>query len=217
MGAYEAVAIESDGRRLAGLLFGTDAGAGEPTRPGVLFIHGYGSDQRGYRSRAEAVVGAIGAVCLTFDLGGHGESSGTRASLTPLDHRRDALAAYDRLVALPGVDPNRIGVCGASYGAYLAAELVSERPVSRLLLRAPTLVGDAGGRPPVGITTFRGRVLVVESGEDEVIPRSTIAAYLEACGGRARHEVIEGATHALTDPRWQQAFVDLIVDWFRDL
>ena len=38
------VAFESDGRRLIGHLFEADTGAKEkPSRPGVLFIHGYGS------------------------------------------------------------------------------------------------------------------------------------------------------------------------------
>ena len=108
-------------------------------------------------------------------------------------------------------------MCGASYGAYLAALLVSERPVSRLLLRAPALARDKHGRAPASLASYTGPVLVVESGGDEVVPKSTIAPYLEACGGRARQEVIEGATHALTDPRRQQAFIDLIVDWFKDL
>jgi uncharacterized protein len=125
------------------------------------------------------------------------------------------VAAYDRLAAVQGVDPNRIGVCGASYGAFLGARLVSDRPVNRLLLRAPALGDDLSG--PASLGTYMGSVLVVESGRDEVIPHTTIATYLEACGGRARHEVIDGATHALTDPRWQQAFVDLIVDWCKDL
>jgi len=209
------VTFESDGRKLVGKLFDDDAGANRPSRPGVLFIHGYGSDMRGYRARAEAASAAMGGTCLTFDLGGHGKSSGTLTSLSVLDHRLDALAALDKLVAEPGIDPNRIGVCGASYGGYLAAVLVSERPVSRLLLRAPALGED--GSVPSGLSTFTGAVMVVESGEDEVVPKATIEAYLEACGGRARHEVIEGASHALTEPQWQRAFVDLIVEWFHDL
>jgi pimeloyl-ACP methyl ester carboxylesterase len=209
------VSIESSGRRLAGLIVESHDGASDVSRPGVLFIHGYGSDQRGYRPRAEAVAAAIMGVSLTFDLGGHGASTGSRDSLTERDHLADALAAYDELAVEPGVALDRIGVCAASYGAYLAASLVAERGVARLLLRAPAV--DRDGRPPAALSDYPGPVLVVESGADEVIPKSAIAAYLEACGGRARHEVIDGATHALTEPRWRQEFQDLIVDWFSRL
>jgi pimeloyl-ACP methyl ester carboxylesterase len=214
----ERAEFESAGRRLVGYLFGATTGAVATSRPGVLFIHGYASDQRGYKPRAEAAATATGGVSLTFDLSGHGASADPRVpldSLSASDHYLDAMAAYDRLAALPGVDARRIGVCGASYGAYLAARLVSDRPVERLLLRAPALGADM--RVPATLATYQGSVLLVESGRDEVVPHTTIAAYIEACGGQARHEVIEGATHALTEPQWQRRFIDLIVEWSKDL
>jgi len=114
------------GRSLHGRLFGP-----AEQRPGVLFVHGLHSTQAGYAERAEALAEAIGAVCLTFDLGGHGESEGSQPSLSLADHIGDVVVAYDRLVAERDVDPGRIGVAGASYGGYLAAVLTVASPNHR--------------------------------------------------------------------------------------
>jgi pimeloyl-ACP methyl ester carboxylesterase len=210
--------FESSDRRLAGRAFGLSDDVAAASRPGILFVHGSGSDQSGFRPRAEAVVEATSGIALTFDLAGHGKSSDRGIPLTPVswsDHRLDALAAFDQLVSFPAVDPIRVGVCGASYGGYLAASLVSQRKIARLLLRAPALGED--GLPPSELRAFRGPVLIVESGRDAVIPHTTIEAYLEACGGRAQHVVMPSAGHALTEPAWKQGFIDLIVEWSKDL
>ena len=119
------------------------------------------------------------------------------------------------------MDIARVGVCAASYGAYLSALLVSRRPVERLLLRAPALYADddlhtplgrrrasrADVRAPVlfqGFAGFGGDIMVLESERDEFIPHAVVEAYLEAFP-RARHDVIAGATHALTEPAWQDS------------
>lgn len=214
--AEKQIAFDSNGRRLVGRLFAVEGTPYAARAPGILFIHGFGSDMRGYRPRAEAASAVLGAVCLTFDLGGHGKSTGDRDALSERDYRLDVLAAYDELVAVSGVDPERIGVCGASYGGFLAAMLVTERRVARLLLRAPAF-GDHMDQAPSTLTTYSGPVLIVESGEDEVVSRTTIDAYVSACAGRAQRFVINGASHALTEPGWQRAFVDMIVEWFREL
>jgi uncharacterized protein len=217
--------LESSGRRLAARL--TEGGAG----PAILFVHGLHSTQAGYEPRAAAVQQELGATSLTFDLAGHGESEGDRVALSPAEHLADVIVAYDALVGHDGVDPERVGVCGASYGGYLAALLTARRPVRRLLLRAPALYADEWLDRPLGermpgagapatsaaldaLEGFAGDVLVLESGRDEVIPHAVVEAYAAA---GARHEVIAEATHRLADPAWEAAFVELLTDWFRPL
>jgi pimeloyl-ACP methyl ester carboxylesterase len=175
----------------------------------------------------------LGATCLTFDLGGHGRSGTQPEVLSARDHLLDTIAAYDALVASQHVDPARVGVCGASYGAYLAALIVAQRPVRRLLLRAPALYPDdwldtpIGRRGPLGTTPtnsaaleslrqFGGEVLVLESGCDEAIPKDMIQAYLHACRSPV-HDLIPEATHQLTDPLWKELFLQRIVEWFGPL
>jgi pimeloyl-ACP methyl ester carboxylesterase len=231
------VTIPSAGRLLAGELFGRveqvqDVGA---MRPGVLFVHGLGSSQNGYHVRAREVVARVGAVCLTFDLTGHGagRSRSEYARSTPRDHLTDVVAAYRLLAGVPGLDAGRIGVCGASYGAYLAVLLTGEMPVARLALRAPGMYDDASfdtplehGRvssvvPPTAavrtrLAQFLGPVLLVQSGADEAIPAEVCEAYLHDRPG-AKHVVIAGAGHRLTEPSWAAQFMTATTDFFADL
>jgi pimeloyl-ACP methyl ester carboxylesterase len=225
------VLIHVDGRDLVGHLI--SAGHRVTPRPGILFLHGLHSDQRGYLRRAEIASRRLGATCLTVDLSGHGESVAALDRLSLRDHLADALAAYDVLASSAHVEPTRMGVCGASYGGYLAAAMTTRRPVGRLLLRAPALYADddfdtsladrATGVAPAAagallrsLARFDGEVLVVESERDEVVPHATIEAYADAFP-HAHATVIPEATHALTDPAWEATFVGLVLSWFREL
>jgi uncharacterized protein len=225
------ITIDSAGRELAGRLIAQPGS--ERSRSALLFVHGLESDQSGYRHRARAAAAELNAVCLTFDLGGHGQSNGVLDELSAADHLNDLIAATDTLLGQAEVDENRLGVCGASYGAYLAALLTAERPVRRLLLRAPALYGDELVRAPIGerrgapqvlqpakaltlVEEFAGKTLVLESGCDEAIPHEVVAAYVAAARD-VRYEVIAGASHALTDPAWDAVFVRLIVEFFGQL
>lgn len=221
--------FESATRSLAGRLFSPSER--EPSGAGILFIHGLGSDQLGYHRRAEAAAERLGATCLTFDLSGHGGSSGGQGEgFSPRDHLDDVAAAFDTLLNSGEVDAKRVGVCAASYGAYLAALLISIRAVRSLLLRAPALYPDRcldrkdGARQSSleapsdsaalrGVAAYDGPIMIVESERDEIIPRSIVEAYLEVCRD-GRHEVIPGAGHRLAEERWQAMFIDILVSWF---
>ncbi len=222
------LALQSGARSLAARCF-TPASR-PPSGMGILFIHGAGSDQSGYRRRAEAAAEGIGACCLTFDLTGHGRSHGSLATLSLRDHLDDCVAAFDALASAEHVDGGRIGVCAASYGGYLAALLSSVRPVRSLLLRAPALYRDEDFERPGGagrsslqtpatasslraLGAFDGDVLVLESGRDTTIPHEVIESYLSVCP-QGRHEVIPEAGHQLREEPWRTAFIEIIVRWF---
>jgi uncharacterized protein len=217
-------------RHVSGRLF-NPRGLGEGHR-GVVFVHGLASSQRPYEQRARVVSERLDAVCLTFDLSGHGSDSNRGVQYSPADHLDDVLSAYDYLVSRPNVAPDRIGVCGASYGAYLTAVLTGHRAPKRVVLRAPVVLGDvdllarAGALLPVPrsdeldslavLSRYSGEVLVVECGRDEVVPASNVGAYVRACQ-RARHYVIPDAAHALRHERWNEMFVNATIDWFEAL
>lgn len=227
------VSLPSDDRIIVGDIFKPSAPGATAVGAGLLFVHGYASDRAGYANRAAAVTERLGWTCLTFDLGGHGQSAGELRQLRREDHVTDVIAAYDALASTPGVDPGRIGVCGASYGAYLSCLLLGERPVRRLLLRAPALYVDRDRPDPTGgrghlrqlidadaalrcLERFDGQTLILESEHDEVIPERSIAAYV-AAARHATHHVLPGATHALVQEGWQAVFLDEILTWFADL
>jgi uncharacterized protein len=228
MTIHERVSVTSDDRLLAGTLVMPES----PSGAAVLFVHGLGSSRGTNVERAEAVSRSHSATCLAIDLGGHGESAGRLTQMTPRQNLADVVAAHDRLRSAPGVDPDRIGVCAASYGAYLAVLLTAFRPVNRMLLRAPALYADGGfdrglserraGDPTTAATPlahlalFPGPVTIVESEHDEVISHDIIAAYLAALP-RAGHLIQPGARHALTDPSWRATFERIVVEFFSSL
>src|SRR5688572_13165790 len=110
-------------------------------RPGVLFVHGWGGNQDQYLATAREVA-ALGSVCLTFDLRGHGETDELHETVTRADGLKDVMAAYEALAGHRDVDRARIAVAGASYGAYLAALASLRCPFTHFALRAPALYKD---------------------------------------------------------------------------
>jgi dienelactone hydrolase len=228
MVTHRRVRVPGDDRALVGTLVSAEA----PSGAAVLFVHGLGSSRATNVERAQAVCGHHSATCLPIDLGGHGESAGRLTQMTPRRNLEDVVAGYDMLASAPGVDPGRVGVCAASYGAYLSVLLTAHRPVSRMLLRAPALYPDDGfdlglaqRRPGDAVTAptllahlalFPGPVTIVESERDEIISHATIAAYLGALPS-AVHVVQRGARHALTDPAWREEFLRIVVEFFSGL
>lgn len=224
----EDFALTSDDRILAGTLVSTAA----PSGAAVLFVHGLGSSRATNVERAEAVAQLHSATCLAIDLGGHGQSTGRLTRMTPRQNLSDVVAAYDWLASRSGVDRGRVGLCAASYGAYLSVLLSALRPVSRMLLRAPALYADDcfdrglaerrfGGpetapTPLAHMALFRGPVTIVESEHDEIISQDTVAAYVAGLPG-ARHVVQADAGHALTDPSWRAWFQEIVLDFFSAL
>ena len=222
---HRTVSISSDDRELVGTVVSPPA----PSGAAVIFVHGLGSSRATNIERAEAVAARHAATCLAIDLGGHGDSSGRLSEMTPRGNLADVVAAYDVLARQPGVDPARVGACGASYGAYLAVLLTALRPVDRLVLRAPALYADdcfdrglaerragdptAAPTPLAHLALFRGPVTIVESELDEIVGRDPIAAYL-AAQPLAAHIVQAGARHALTEPAWRVEFQRIVVESF---
>lgn len=211
-------------------------------RPGVLFVHGWGSSQRRSIGKARQLVDG-GFACLTFNLRGHARTVEQRETVTRAQNLRDVLAAYDLLAAQPDVDVERIAVVGGSYGGYLATLLTRERDVRALGLRAPALYKDDDFDRPkrqlnldpdlpayrrrrlepsdnialAAAARFAGDVLIVESEHDTVIPHPVIANYVRAFGGAGsvEHEILRDADHGLSHKTWRRAWGDLLVRWVK--
>jgi dipeptidyl aminopeptidase/acylaminoacyl peptidase len=212
------VSFESAGRTLRGTLI--RPATTSLSNPALIFVHGWKSSQHSYLARAEGLADD-GFIGLAFDLHGHGESDGHEPVLDSSQTKAflaDVIAAYDFLVRQDGVDPQRIGLVGASFGAYLAVWLATQRQVRWLALRAPTDRQDGQLGPAASaLARFDGDLLVVESEFDDVIPHDVVVGYTRALANPARvtYEVIPDAVHELREPEWRARFIDILRRWFR--
>jgi uncharacterized protein len=217
----------------------------EPNRliPGVLFVHGWGSNQ-GNNLRLARSISRLGCICFTFDLRGHAATSQLHGCVTPEENLADVLAAYDLLAAHDWVDRDAIAVIGSSYGGYLAAILTSLRPVDWLVLRVPALYRDSDWKKPKAkidrqtlnayrdlylepddnralraCAKFQGDALIVESELDTVVAHPAVASY-SAAFRRAHslsHRILDGADHGLTDAGCREAYYRIVSRWMSEM
>lgn len=210
--------------------------------PSLIFIHGWKSNQTGNIKRAVEIV-KLGFVCLTLDLRGHGESNGNVEEFSRGDHLEDIETAYKYLRDLKEVNPNKIGIIGSSYGAYLAAVAINFLEFEWLVLRVPALYFNDKFNIPTGklikedrnafttsgltpknslalkgVANFSGDILIIESEKDEIIPHSVIENYLNSISDKRKltYKIIKNARHSLTDEKLDKEYVALLKRWLSD-
>ncbi|MEE4668005.1 alpha/beta fold hydrolase [Pseudomonas alliivorans] len=211
--------------------------------PGILFVHGWGGSQQRDLARAKNITG-LGCVCLTFDLRGHERTEGLRGTVSRDQSLADLLAAYDRLVSHPSVDPEAIAVIGTSYGAYLATILSAMRPIKWMALRVPALYWDADWDMPkqeldrdrlahyrrsavtaadnralAACKEFRGDVLLIESERDDYVPHATLMSYRTAfeLAHSLTYRLVDGADHALSSDISQSVYSSMLTNWISEM
>lgn len=141
----------------------------EPPYPTVLYIHGGPHGWYGYQygSDFQMLAGAGFAVLFVNPRGstGYGDDFATALSGNwgVLDHK-DLLDGVDFAVERGFADPNRLGICGLSYGGYLTCytigqtdrfkAAVAENPITDLVSRYGTAdmgpwgsLSELGGKP----------------------------------------------------------------------
>src|SRR5207302_9870672 len=80
-------------------------------------------------------------------------------------------------------------------------------------------LGAADNRALEACLRFRGDVLLVESQHDHIVPSSVTANYRTAFANASSLtvRVIEGADHALSEERWQDAYTSMLTRWAREV
>jgi len=149
------VVIWSEGTRLAGEVFRPAGGAGP--RPAILFCHGWSGVKSHLTPRYADAFARAGYVCLFFDYRGWGESDGKliaaaqtprllergertlavrviREVVDPLDEIADIRAAFAWLMTEDGVNPERVGLWGSSYGGGLTTFVAGTEPRVKALV-----------------------------------------------------------------------------------
>ncbi len=207
--------------------------------PAVLFFHGMTSSEANYIPLAQRLA-ETGIIGLTINLRGHRGSEGSFSKLTIHDGMTDGIRAYDFLVQHPSVDKERVGICGASFGAGIAALVSSKRKAKSLVLRVPATYSDEmmgmtyekimeleqekfnkmthmDETPPLrSLEKFNGSLLVVTSENDTIIPPLMSQQFIDSAKVAKLKKLIEikKATHNLTDNRWREEFRTTTINWF---
>ncbi len=164
-----AVVIWSDGVRMAGDLYLPKGLKPGEKLPAVLFCAGTGGTKKGTPQQMGPRFVHAGFVFLAFDYRGWGESDSRLMSLDKqpvpdakgevtvqarairwqmdfADQAMDIRAAISFLGGEPGVDPQRIGIIGTSYGGGLVTWTAGNDP--RVKCVATQVGGMGGGRGP---------------------------------------------------------------------
>ncbi|MCH8334050.1 alpha/beta fold hydrolase, partial [Candidatus Sumerlaeota bacterium] len=137
--ATRSVTFWSEGTRLAGDLYYPKDMNEDSNLPAIVLCHGWGGTKSGLR-RLGSDFAAAGYVVLAFDYRGWGASDGKvvvkgelpkertevtvlvqviREVVDPFDQLWDIRHAIDFIETEPGVDADRIGIWGSSYGGGL--------------------------------------------------------------------------------------------------
>jgi len=207
--------------------------------PALIFVHGWRSNRSGNTKRAEQI-SKLGIICLTLDLRGHGDSGGSIEEFSRADHMEDIKSAYEYLSNLPDVDKNKIGIIGASYGGYLAAVSLNYLKYNRIVLRVPALYFDDNFNIPTdrlingdpkafktagltpknslalkGISNFKGKILIIESENDKIIPHQVIENYMEVINNKKQLtcKIMKNTPHSLETEKQEKEYIKTLMKW----
>lgn len=197
--------------------------------PVVLFVHGWNSSTLSASNYYQALT-ENGFGVAAADLRGHGKSS-SHLNWRNKDFFSDLLFVHDVVKGLP--QTKEIIVNGSSWGAYLSACLIGERNVSSLILRVPANYPDVfwnsredssqvvskemikNSKAIKALKNFDGKILVVESGADEVIPHWMVETYTTSKPD-IQYALMKGAPHALgRDIILHKQYLDIILPFLK--
>jgi dienelactone hydrolase len=208
--------------------------------PALLVLPGWDDDGRRQFDALQAQLAPSGWLCRRADIPDAGWPAEQRARVSRDQVLHRVLEDYMNLAAMRGVARSRLALLGFSFGAYMATFLAAAKPARLLVLRSPAIYPDSDWSTPkeqldaqalrayrsrpLGpdqnrslwcCSQFKGDVLLVDSGEDEIIPPQLIASYAGAFR-RVRsltRYTLADADHALTQPAWQREYHHVLVEW----
>jgi acetyl esterase/lipase len=195
----------SDGLTIVGIYYSA------PVRPApaALLLHMNGSNKESWKSFAP-LLQAAGYNVLAIDLRGHGETGGgvdwTKAPA-------DISEVLRQLRSLPGVDPSRVTIIGASIGGNLAIVGCAQTLACKsAILISPAL--DYEGVKTLDAVTKYGKnpLLIVASRDDK--PTGTDSVILDkAAQGNHTLKLYDGTVHGTNLFSTQPDLATLLIQW----
>jgi len=187
------VTIWSDGTRMAGSLYSPKTRKAEEKLPGIVLCAGTGGTKENTGGRLGPILAQHGYIALAFDYRGWGESESQLMAVDPqpkpdannemtikvkalrgqmnyTDQTEDIRAAISFIAGEPGVDRERIGLWGTSYGGGLVTWVAGNDPrVKCLVAQVP---GMGAGSPAA--TKYAYALATKQArGEAEPVPVET--------------------------------------------
>jgi len=178
--------------------------------PVVVFAHGFDSGKDSPRGLAVADnLRAAGLATFLFDFTGHGDSQGVKSDATIERQVDDLGAAVDYAAAADGIDPDAVGVNGASSGGLVALiEARRDTRVKALVLRGPRTDGMLAFGP-----MFNLPILIIQGEFDPLLAGSTL--FYESLQCDKRLETVAGADHLFSGPDQLDKVIVLTAWWFK--
>ena len=192
--------------KFIGYLADQDGAAGR--RPGiVVFPEAFGLGDHS-KQRAERLA-KLGYVALAADINGEGAMYNDMAQLGPLiqpfyddrsEWRSRARAAFEALLAQPGVDGARVAAIGYCFGGATALELArSGAPLAAIA----TFHAGLNAELPEDAGRIRGKVLINHGADDPLVQKEVIDGVMtELRRDKVDWQVVfyGNAVHSFTNP-----------------
>ncbi|WP_046318299.1 alpha/beta fold hydrolase [Mycobacterium sp. UM_Kg1] len=161
MATREDVSFRSGADRISAWLYRPDD-SGPNGAPLLVMAHGLGAVRTMRLDAYAERFAAAGYACLVFDYRNFGDSDGAPRQLLDVGTQlADWSAAVDFAHTLPGVDRNRIGLWGTSFGGGHVIATAARLPVAAGVAQCPFTDGIASARCIPPLTTARISVLAV--------------------------------------------------------
>ena len=114
---YEEIVYYSDGLKIASHLYAPKGWReGDPPRPAIICLHGYSGMKDVYGMDVPRRLWEEGYFILAPDHRGFGKSEGERGRQRPLEQAQDTYDAISYMETVEGVDSERFGIFGTSFG-----------------------------------------------------------------------------------------------------
>jgi uncharacterized protein len=225
--------LDSAYNRISAVLVTPDAGNGP--YPAAVLSHGLISSKTSskYVTLSERLA-AMGIASCRFDYHGCGESGGDLKDTT-LTIRLDNLdRIVEDLISRKEIDPRRIGIIGASFGAATlivkasrdprikcispwATPYIIEKPESAEIdgiAFSDDLYADFARYDILEAARNASHALLIHGDADEVVPCHEGKTIYENLKEPKRLVIIEGGDHILSDPGHREQAISLALDWF---
>ena len=149
------------------ILVGTFLESAKPNSPAVLLLHQWQSDRHSYDDFAKRMHAKEFKV-LAIDGRGFGESIKKCHGTDVKAMLGDVGAAFEFLSKQKNVDPNRIGIVGASYGSSLAIIYAADNPnVKAVALLSPGLNYFGNMQTQPAVAKYGNRPLMLVAAQDD--------------------------------------------------